>query len=70
MDNEPNEEAEIFKSVIRALRANAREDADTIHNLREELCKICNDLYEARVELNRYKRQWEESRSENVEGTK
>jgi hypothetical protein len=40
MDNEPNEEAEIFKSVIRALRANAREDADTIHNLREEICML------------------------------
>jgi hypothetical protein len=27
-------------------------------------------LDEAREELNRYKRQWEESRSENVEGAK
>ena len=31
---------------------------------------VCIERDEAREELNRYKRQWEESRSENVEGEK
>jgi hypothetical protein len=32
--------------------------------------KLERERDEAREELNRYKRQWEESRSENVEGAK
>jgi hypothetical protein len=46
-------------------------DGNIMHQIhRDELEKTERERDEAREELNRYKRQWEESRSENVEGAK
>jgi hypothetical protein len=46
-------------------------DGNIMHQLhRDELEKTERERDEAICEMNRYKRQWEESRSENVEGAK
>ena len=46
------------------------EDRKVATGLAEQAERLRNERDEAREELNRYKRQWEESRSENVEGAK
>ena len=67
---------ELWRTLDRAVNNLMRERDEARHKL--ELCmaansdvaRIAKERDEAREELNRYKRQWEESRSENVEGAK
>jgi hypothetical protein len=52
------------------LKLNAQREAEHHDRMVGEIEKVYKERDEAREELNRYKRQWEESRSENVEDTK
>jgi hypothetical protein len=64
------ERDEAIKKIQRQAERIRKLEGATNHATGTPLSIALRERDEAREELNRYKRQWEESRSENVEGAK
>jgi uncharacterized coiled-coil DUF342 family protein len=63
-------EREEAREALKHIEEYGTEEINAAVELRQKLASALVERDEAREEMNRYNRQWEESRSENVEGAK